>query len=163
MAAIQGAPDPAYVPLADDLFPWEVPPAVLAGWVAEFYTPPPPLVFSQLATGSNNFMSDFSFLEYVLFGKVMVAQRDATGSPIRRAQDVVQQARRNFLLGAHIFLPPATWLLSEPWPAAVCDTERIVAALPLAETARDIACLPAFGTIPSAGVYLLWGPALSEW
>ena len=90
VAAIQGALDPAYVPLADDLFPWEVPPAVLAGWVAEFYTPPPPLVFSQLATGSNNFMPDFSFLEYVLFGKVIVAQRDATGSPIRRARDVVQ-------------------------------------------------------------------------
>ena len=123
VAAIQGTPDPAYMLLAVDLFPCEVPPAALAGWVAEFYMPPTPLVFSQLATGPNDFMPDFSFLEYVFFGKVIAAQRDALGSPIRRALDVVQtQARRNFLLGANIFLSPATllhWLSRTAFPESL--------------------------------------------
>jgi len=42
--------------------------------------------------------------------------------------------------------------VSEPRSAAVRDAQRMAAVLPLAETVGGVVCLPAFETIPSAGV-----------
>ena len=110
VAALQpGAVDPAYILTNADIYPFEPPAAALAGWVAALLNAGTGLTFGCLATSPAGFMEDYNFLEFVFFGRVLSAARDAPASPFRRSLDqLVISTRAVDMLGTATNLTAAT-------------------------------------------------------
>ena len=92
VARVQGIPDPSYVLNTADTYPFEAPAQGLAGWVDAFMQQPTGLTFIALAGDRDGFMYNLGAIEFVLFGRVLSAQRDAPGSPLRHADSTSSQS-----------------------------------------------------------------------